>query len=147
MLSLPMVPIKVTEGILREIFPPADVLEKWYRGEEAEWPPEPEPQELRFDIDMDVLCRVGPTDWLPGKVIQLWYREPNWPEWVYAPYKILLNDGRSIFAPQDNDQIIRLNPTSANNAKILSQLQQQHQQQQQDEEDDIDEDENDVGAE
>lgn len=27
-----------------------------------------------------------------------------------APYQIILNDGRLIFAPQDNDQVIKLRP-------------------------------------
>lgn len=110
MLSLPKTAIEITEESLRNEFPPSDVIEKWSRGEDVDWPLEPEPQELRFDVGYDVLCRVGPTDWVPGKVELLWYRESNWPEWVYAPYKIKLDDGRSIFAPQDVDQIIRINP-------------------------------------
>lgn len=105
-----MEPKEVTPDILEESFPPGDVLEKWYKGEDAAWPPEPEPQELRFLVGTDVLCRVGPTDWAPGKVQKLWYRESGWPDGAYAPYKIRLNDGRDIFAPQDMDQIIRLNP-------------------------------------
>jgi hypothetical protein len=110
MVVLPMEPKEVTQDILKEVFPSEDVLEKWYNGEDAAWPPEPEPQELRFQVGTDVLCRVGPTDWAPGKVQQLWYRESGWPEGAFAPYKILLADGRDIFAPQDMDQIIRLDP-------------------------------------
>lgn len=110
MFALPMEPKEVTPEILADCFPPGEILEKWLNGEDAAWPPEPEPQELRFEVGTDVLCRVGPTDWAPGKVQQLWYRENGWPEGAFAPYKILLEDGRDIFAPQDMDQIIRLNP-------------------------------------
>lgn len=121
MISLPLKAVEVTEEDLKHVFPPVDIFEKWSRGEDAVWPPDDgddmigmngngEMQELRFDVGTHVLCRVGPTDWAPGRIIQLWYREPNWPEYVFAPYKILLEDGRSIFAPQDMDQVIRLNP-------------------------------------
>lgn len=92
---------EVTEAEIKNAFPTPDVIEKWHKGEEAEWPPD-EPIELRFYIGMFVLCRVGPTDWAPGKVLQLWYREPNWPPGSFAPYKIKLADGREIYAPIDN---------------------------------------------
>lgn len=111
----------VTRDVLENVFPPSEILEKWFAGEDAEWPPEPEPQELRFEVGTDVLCRVGPTNWAPGKVLQLWYRENEWPEGVFAPYKIRLHDGRDIFAPKDMDQIIRLNPDG--NLKINSRAQ------------------------
>jgi len=107
--GLPMEAKDVTPEEIQENFPTADVLEKWYRGEEAEWPPH-EPIELRFAIGSFVLCRVGPTDWAAGQVHQLWYREPNWPNGSYAPYKVKLEDGRDIYAPADMDQVIRLDP-------------------------------------
>ncbi len=116
-MGLPMLAKEVTEEILAEQFPPADIIQKWHRGEEAEWPPEADPTEmaqppLRFTVGTRVLCRIGPDpvqDWAPGSVIQLWYREPNWPRGSFAPYKIRLDDGRDIFAPGDLDQIIRRN--------------------------------------
>jgi len=113
MFGIPMEAYEVTQEILQEVFPPPEILQKWHRGEEAAWPPEPEPMELRFALNTAVLCRVGPTDWAPGIVIQQWYREPGWPEGHFAPYKIRLEDGRDIFAPQDLDQIIRINPNAA----------------------------------
>jgi len=109
MMGLPMEAKEVTEEELQHVFPPAEILEKWYRGEDAEWPVE-EPLELRFEVGFQVLCRVGPTEWAPGVVKELWYREPSWPEGSFAPYKIRLGDGRDIYAPADVDQIIRLNP-------------------------------------
>lgn len=104
-------------------FPTRDVLEKWHRGEDAEWPPAAEPIDLRFSVGTLVLCRVGPTDWAPGVVKQLWYREANWPPNSYAPYKISLDDGRDIYAPADLDQIIRLDPNK-NQPAALAGLQQ-----------------------
>jgi len=35
------------------------------------------------------------------------YREPNWPAGKIAPYQIQLDDGRLIFAPVDDDRVIR----------------------------------------
>jgi hypothetical protein len=118
MMGLPMEAHEVTEEDLKHHFPPPEVLGKWHRGEEAEWPPMDDnddgdalPQ-LRFEVGQRVFCRVGPdptTGWAPGTVVQLWYREPNWPNGSWAPYKIKLDDGRFIFAPGDMDQVIRKN--------------------------------------
>ena len=115
MMGLPMEAHEVTEEELKHIFPPPEVLRKWHRGEEAEWPPiddEGMPQ-LRFEVGQRVLCRIGPdpvTGWAAGTIIQLWYREPNWPGGSWAPYKIKLDDNRHIFAPGDLDQVIRKHP-------------------------------------
>ena len=100
---------EVTQQEVQANFPTQDVLEKWHKGEEAEWPPQ-ESMAVRFVVGQNVLCRVGPTDWAPGQVEQLWYREPAWPEGSFAPYKIKLEDGRSIYAPADMDQVIRIDP-------------------------------------
>jgi hypothetical protein len=65
---------------------------------------------MRFKVGDRVLCRVDPdpvTGWAPGKVVKLWYREPLWPPNSWAPYKIELDDNSNIFAPRDNDEIIR----------------------------------------
>mmetsp|Transcript_11500 Transcript_11500/g.25675 ORF Transcript_11500/g.25675 Transcript_11500/m.25675 type:complete len:181 (+) Transcript_11500:161-703(+) len=109
--GLPMEAKDVTQKEIQDNFPTQDVLEKWHRGEEADWPPM-EPISLRFDVGASVLCRTGPTEWAPGKVVDLWYREQGWPPGSFAPYKILLNDGRNIYAPADMDQVIRLNPNA-----------------------------------
>lgn len=101
----------VTEEELSESFPTVDVLELWQRGEEAEWPPdEVTDPGLRFLVGDHVLCRVGPEDWEPGQIIELWYREPHWHPDAFAPYRIRLHDGRHIYAPADMDQVIRLDP-------------------------------------
>mmetsp|Transcript_13136 Transcript_13136/g.18592 ORF Transcript_13136/g.18592 Transcript_13136/m.18592 type:complete len:196 (+) Transcript_13136:285-872(+) len=115
MMGLPMEAKDVTEEELQHAFPTKKVLEAWHRGEEAEWPPEPDFSDpsvlpdLRFELGTRVKCRIGPdpvTGWAKGEVIQLWYREANWPPQAWAPYKIRLDDGRDIFAPGDMDQVI-----------------------------------------
>ena len=119
-MGIPLEAKDVSKEALLECFPTEDVLNAWSRGEDAEWPPMDDydddnmdftqkPQ-LRFSVGQRVVCRVGPDPvkgWAPGKVIQLWYREPTWPPNSLAPYKIELDDGRNIFAPGDVDQIIR----------------------------------------
>ncbi len=121
MMGLPMMAKEVTLNHIREQFPPNDVLLKWHRGEEVDWPPIDDLDvddgtaglglpELRFDVEQKVECRIGPdeiTGWAKGVVKQLWYREVDWAEGSYAPYKIMLDDGREIFAPGDVDMVIR----------------------------------------
>jgi hypothetical protein len=116
MVGLPMEAHEVTPEELKNVFPPRDILEKWHKGEDAEWPPIDEPEEmpqLRFTIGTRVQCRIGPDptkDWANGTIVLLWYRELSWPAGSFAPYKIQLDDGREIFAPGDMDQIIRRAP-------------------------------------
>ena len=121
---MPMEAKEVTQEILKLGFPTPEVLQKWQRGEEAEWPPLEDDIELdeamlaqlpklRFDVDSRVLCRIGEnaeTDWAPGTVIKLWYREPRWPRGSFAPYQVRLDDGREIFAPADMEQVIKAAP-------------------------------------
>ncbi len=56
------------------------------------------------------LCVIkGPhpiRGWAPGVIIAQYYKEPDWPQSMYAPYQIQLDDGRLIFAPQDTNQVI-----------------------------------------
>jgi len=118
MMGLPAESKDVLKEDLLEGFPTKEVLEKWSRGEEAEWPPFDDEEEftesnqpqLRFEVGEKVECRIGPdevTGWAKGSVMQLWYREQGWPPNSWAPYKIQLDDGKCIFAPSDLDQIIR----------------------------------------
>jgi hypothetical protein len=129
MFALPMEPKEVDIDILRENFPPEDVLEQWMNGEDVEWPPLYDdengnngtaPIELRYNIGTSVVCRIGPENWEPGTISELWYREQGWPEGAFAPYQITLDDGRKIFAPFDNDQVIRLNPNAASVTETLN---------------------------
>lgn len=117
MMGLPLEAKDVTKEDLEAEFPTHDVLEKWSRGEEADWPPVDDNYDLpdlRFDVGQKVECRIGPdpvTGWAKGTIIQLWYRERNWQPGSYAPYKIRLDDGKYIFAPGDMDQVIRAQKT------------------------------------
>jgi len=122
MMGIPAESKDVKKEQLLKDFPTAEVLEKWARGEEAEWPPfeddsnsdDYEPTPLRFAIGDRVDCRTGPDPvkgWASGVVSQLWYRENGWPEDSWAPYKIQLQNGKSIFAPSDQDQIVRRSKT------------------------------------
>lgn len=115
MLGLPMEAHEVTKEILEENFPYGEVLEKWSRGEEADWPPLDDMMDelpsLRFEVGTKVECRIGPdevTGWAKGTVMQLWYREQGWADGSFAPYKVQLADGREIFAPGDVEMVIRL---------------------------------------
>ena len=116
MFGVPQEAKDVTEEDLKHFFPTPEVLEKWHKGEEADWPPMVDElgaddfPKLRFEVGTKVLCRIGPTDWAPGTIIQLWYRESQWPAGSFAPYKIKLDNGSDIFAPGDLDQVIRRNP-------------------------------------
>lgn len=117
MLGIPADPKNVTETDLLDYFPPERILTKWHKGEDAEWPEfddeEFEQPPLRFAVGQEVQCRIGPdpvTGWTDGVIVQLWYQEQGWPPDSWAPYKIRLTDGRSIFAPGDVDQIIRARP-------------------------------------
>jgi G3E family GTPase len=56
---------------------------------------------LRFRIGDVVECNTGA--WKRGKVVSLFYREGN----MTAPYQVELDDGSLIYAPADDDRLIR----------------------------------------
>merc|ERR1712022_28737 len=57
---------------------------------------------LRFAKGDRVKCNTG-SGCLAGEVVQLMYREAG----VIAPYQVKLDDGKLIYAPEDNDMLIR----------------------------------------
>lgn len=61
---------------------------------------------MRFAVDARVLCRVS-DGWKLGTVVALNYREDDWPAGRSVPYQVELDDGTLIFAPIDNDALIR----------------------------------------
>lgn len=65
---------------------------------------------IRFKIGTKVLCNTGM--WSPGKVVALNYREEDWPEEETVPYQVELETGGLIFAPIDDDNVIRLDDGS-----------------------------------
>eukprot|EP01040_Poterioochromonas_malhamensis_P001784 gene1784-1905_t len=114
--AIPASAAEITKDELVEFFPDRETLENWKAGRRARWPPLPQ---LRFKVGDRVECRIGPhpvKGWAPGRIIKLYYSEPNWPPNMVVPYQIALHDGRLIFAPQDTDQVIRLRPPPAPDA-------------------------------
>ncbi|GMH65252.1 hypothetical protein TrVE_jg12774 [Triparma verrucosa] len=111
---------EVGEEELDEFCPPVDVFTEWYNGNSVEWSPFQDDeydmndeQALRFRVGTLVQCRVGAdpvTGWANGHITELFYRENNWPPGQMAPYKVALDDGRNIFAPQDIPEVIRARP-------------------------------------
>ena len=63
--------------------------------------------ELRFAEGQRVTARVGEDDWQAGTVGGLWSSEEDWPATEVAPYKIALADGPDIYAPLDDDLVVR----------------------------------------
>jgi len=61
---------------------------------------------LRFKVGDSVECRTGPAkeDWSPGEIVDLMWKTPSGQE---APYQIKLTDGTLIYAPADDNQVIR----------------------------------------
>jgi hypothetical protein len=124
MFGIPNEAKEITEEEVKEFFPTEDVIEAWARGEKAPWPPEdevwdddyPEFPPVRFQVGARVECRTGQDEWVRGKVILVWYREPHWPVNSWAPYQIQLDDGRLIFAPADTEQVIRAVESSSNSS-------------------------------
>lgn len=64
-------------------------------------------QSLRFAVGDAVQCRTGSNSWSKGKVVDLLYREEFMPPGMVAPYQVELEDGALIFAPRDEDPVIR----------------------------------------
>merc|ERR1719353_46248 len=69
------------------------------------WGPD-EKQKLRFKMGDAVECRTS-AGWAKGKVVALMYRDEFMPEGVIAPYQVQLDAGDLIYAPADDNQLIR----------------------------------------
>ena len=68
-------------------------------------------RELRFPLGHTVECRLGPDEWMRGKVVGHFYREHDWSPGQQAPYQVLLEGDdlaqRTVWAPADTDECIR----------------------------------------
>ena len=63
---------------------------------------------LRFKVGDVVECNTGgKKKWSAGKVVGQMYREAGMPPGMIAPYQVLLDNGSMIFAPMDDDKVIR----------------------------------------
>ena len=60
----------------------------------------------RFKIGQAIEAYTG-DGWTRGEVVALNYREDAWPASKIAPYQIRLSDGMLIFAPFDDDGVVR----------------------------------------
>ena len=60
---------------------------------------------LRFGVGDRVECRTGQTEWSLGNIFHLLWKSPSG---QVAPYQIKLDNGSLIFAPADDNQLIRL---------------------------------------
>ena len=76
------------------------------------------PEVFRFKVGDRVAARTA-DGWRPGTVVQVKYREPDWPEEQFAPYQIELDQvieqggqrGRPlIYAQIDSEQLVRATP-------------------------------------
>jgi len=61
---------------------------------------------LRFKMGDKVKCNTG-EGWKVGEVVALMYRDDYMPPGVVAPYQVKLDDGNCIYAPADEDELIR----------------------------------------
>ena len=68
---------------------------------------------LRFKVGDRVECRTGQKEWSLGKVVALLWKSPSG---QVAPYQMELDNGTLIFAPADDNQLIRI-PQVQNSAK------------------------------
>ena len=78
-------------------------------GSSAPAPAAPAPaagEGLRFEIGQAIEAKID-EGWVHGEVVALNYREDEWPEGRTAPYQIKLDDGSLIFAPYDDDCVVR----------------------------------------
>jgi len=77
--------------------------------EKCAWTPdmqEERKKKLRFKVGESVECRTG-EGWMKGKVVAQMYRDEYMPEGVVAPYQVQLDKGDLIYAPADDNQLIR----------------------------------------
>ena len=65
---------------------------------------------LRFAVGTRVECNCG--GWEPGTIVKVFYRQSSFPPGTVAPYQIRLDNGKLIYAPIDEDRVIRMAHTS-----------------------------------
>ena len=61
---------------------------------------------LRFKVGDKVECNAA-SGWSSGTIVALMYRTPDMPSGFVAPYQIQLDDGPLIYAPMDDDRVIK----------------------------------------
>ena len=61
----------------------------------------------RFAVDDVVMANLGRGKWKIGKVLRLNHREPSWQPGQIAAYLIGLDEGGAVFAPADDDGVVK----------------------------------------
>ena len=61
---------------------------------------------LRFKVGDKVSCNAA-SGWSEGTIVAVMYRTPDMPSGFVAPYQIQLDDGPLIYAPMDDDRVIK----------------------------------------
>ena len=61
---------------------------------------------LRFKVGDKVECNAA-SGWSVGTIVAVMYRTPDMPSGFVAPYQIQLDDGPLIYAPMDDDRVIK----------------------------------------
>ena len=61
--------------------------------------------QLRFAIGTRVECNCG--TWMAGTVVKHFYAQKSFPEGMCVPYQVRLDNQKLIFAPADEDRVIR----------------------------------------
>ena len=77
-------------------------------GDSARGPAEDGPPQYRFQVGDRVEANVG--SFHPGTVVSIGYREAHWPPEKTVPYQIRLDEGPLIYAPFDEDRVVRAMP-------------------------------------
>jgi G3E family GTPase len=70
-------------------------------------------QNLRFAVNDRVECNAQ-DGWQAGRISKVLYRNDGMPPGMVAPYQIELDNGVFIYAPMDDDRVIREEPTKSN---------------------------------
>ena len=60
---------------------------------------------LRFEVGARVECNCGA--WKPGTVVKHFYAQSSFAAGMCVPYQVRLDDKKLIFAPADEDRVIR----------------------------------------
>ena len=60
---------------------------------------------LRFDVDQEVKCKMGPQTWKRGKIVA---KMEIWSPGIPSPYTVQLQNGQKICVPIDDDDVIQL---------------------------------------
>merc|ERR1712196_227708 len=63
-------------------------------------------KKLRFAVGDKVKCNTGDV-WPDGEVVALMYRDNGMPPGMVAPYQVKLANGSLIYAPADDNDVIR----------------------------------------